>query len=86
MLFLRARFIHDLHAVKLRVRKLAVRCLSVAGAELLNEGRIYLYFNALHVDPLGFIPPLPASFQAHADAAICLTMSSAFALQQESRR
>ena len=56
MLFLRARFIHDLHAVKLRVRKLAVRRLSVSCAQLLDEGRIYLYFDALHIYSLGFVP------------------------------
>ena len=43
----------SLHAIKLHVRKLVMRQLSVSGAELLDEGRVYLYFNALHIDPLG---------------------------------
>ena len=30
----------------------------VACAKLLHKGRIYLYFNALHIDSLGLIPPV----------------------------
>ena len=32
--------------------------LSVNSAELLDEGRVYLYFATLHIDPLRLIPPL----------------------------
>ena len=41
--------------------------LSVNSAELLDEGRVYLYFATLHIDPLRLIPP---HFMASISAAL----------------
>jgi len=57
----------------------------IALAQLLDERRVYLYLDTLHIDALDLIGSLLASFQVPAAAAICLTLLLAFALPLESR-